>query len=171
RLKTRNMKRTLTLACLAVVLQLTCFGQLRLPHVLSDNMVLQRNANVNIWGWGYATAGVAIKASWLDDTVKTTVDPGGRWLANLPTTQAGGPYELHIRSAGSQIILQNILLGDVWLCSGQSNMEWGGNQELQEILDELPPATGSQIRLLQISRTAADYPLDDIPNTWQTLDA
>ncbi|MFB2120016.1 sialate O-acetylesterase [Parapedobacter sp. 2B3] len=165
------MKRTFILTCLAVALQLTCFGQLRIPHVLSDNMVLQRNANANIWGWGYASTEVAIIASWLSDTVKTKVDAGGRWLAQVPTTQAGGPYELEILSAGSKITLHNILLGDVWLCSGQSNMEWGGNQQLQEILDELPHAKDSQIRLLQVSRTAADYPQDDITNSWQALSA
>lgn len=165
------MKRTVLMACLAMVLQSIALGQLRIPHVLSDNMVLQRNAGANIWGWGYAAAEVAIKASWLDDTVKTTIDAGGRWMVQLPTTQAGGPYTLHIRSAGQEITLHNILLGDVWLCSGQSNMEWGGNQQLQEILDELPDANDSQIRLLQVSRIAADYPQDDIANTWQTLDA
>ncbi len=171
RLKNINMRKTFLLTCLAVALQLVCFGQLRIPHVLSDNMVLQRNADAHIWGWGYASTEVAIKASWLDDTVKTTVDPGGRWMAELPTTQAGGPYELEILSAGTRITLHNILLGDVWLCSGQSNMEWGGNQQLQEILDELPHANDSRIRLLQVSRTAADYPQDDIPNSWQTLSA
>ncbi|HWK56277.1 MAG TPA: sialate O-acetylesterase [Parapedobacter sp.] len=165
------MKRIFLLACLAVAFQLTSFGQLRIPHVLSDNMVLQRNTKANIWGWGYASVEVAIKASWLDDTVKTKVDGGGRWMAELPTTQAGGPYELEILSAGSKITLHNILLGDVWLCSGQSNMEWGGNQQLPEILDELPGANDHQIRLLQVSRTAADYPQDDIPNSWQTLSA
>lgn len=159
------------LTCLVTVFQLACFAQLRIPHVLSDNMVLQRNANANIWGWGYATAEVAIKASWLDDTVKTTVDPGGRWVVQVPTTRAGGPYELEIRSAGSEITLHDILLGDVWLCSGQSNMEWSGNNRLPEILAELPHANNSQIRLLQVSRTAADYPQDDISNNWQTLDA
>lgn len=165
------MKRTILLACLAMALQLTCFGQLRIPHVLSDDMVLQRNADASIWGWGYASTEVAVKASWLDDTVKAIVDGGGRWMVQLPTTQAGGPYELEITSAGAKITLQNILLGDVWLCSGQSNMEWGGNQQLPEILDELPHANDSQIRLLQVSRTTSDYPQDDIPNSWQTLNA
>ncbi|MGV3763024.1 sialate O-acetylesterase [Parapedobacter sp.] len=165
------MKKILLLTCLAMAFQFACFGQLRIPNVLSDNMVLQRNADAHIWGWGYASTEVAIKASWLDDTVKTKVDPGGRWMAQLPTTQAGGPYELEIVSAGAKITLHNILLGDVWLCSGQSNMEWGGNQQLQEILDELPHANDDQIRLLQVSRTAADYPQDNIPNNWQTLSA
>lgn len=165
------MKRTFLLSCFMVAIQLVCFAQLRIPNVLSDDMVLQRNTKANIWGWGYPSTEVAIKASWLNDTVKTTVGPGGRWMTSISTTQAGGPYELDIISAGTTITLHNVLLGDVWLCSGQSNMEWGGNQQLQEIMDELPHANDSQIRLLQVSRTAADYPLDDIPNNWQTLSA
>src|SRR5690606_23365158 len=74
-------------------------------------------------------------------------------------------------SGGEQIRLQNILLGDVWVVSGQSNMEWGGDQNLPEILEELPKANDANIRLLQVSRNVAEYPQDDIPNTWQTLSA
>ncbi|QNL52531.1 sialate O-acetylesterase [Olivibacter sp. SDN3] len=134
-------------------------------------MVLQRNTLSNIWGWGDAATTVVIKASWLDDTIKTTVDAGGKWTAQVPTKQAGGPYELHIASAGKEISLHNILLGDVWLVSGQSNMEWGGSQNLQEIMDELPNVDDSNLRLLQISRTAAKYPQENIPNSWQLLNA
>lgn len=166
------MKKYLLL--LVSVLVAHAFGyaqQLRIPHILSDNMVLQRNTNANIWGWGRASTTVSVKASWLDDTVKTQVDGGGQWALQVPTAGVGGPYELSISSSGQEIKLQNILLGDVWLCSGQSNMEWGGNQNLPEIMEELAHANDSQIRLLQVSRNASDYPQDDIPNTWQTLDA
>lgn len=165
------MKKSLLFCWLAIAVHATCFAQLRIPNVLSDNMVLQRNTNANIWGWGYASTTVNVKASWLTDTIKTTVDGQGKWFVQLPTGQAGGPYELVVSSSGQQITLSNILLGDVWLCSGQSNMEWGGNQNLPEILAELPHANDSQIRLLQISRNGADHPKDDIPNTWQALDS
>src|SRR5690606_41777194 len=134
-------------------------------------MGLQRNTAANIWGWGRASSLVSVKASWLADTVKTHADGGGRWILQLPTGEAGGPYEMTINSGGEQIRLQNILLGDVWVVSGQSNMEWGGDQNLPEILEELPKANDANIRLLQVSRNVAEYPQDDIPNTWQTLSA
>lgn len=165
------MKRIFLGIALLLGLCATGICQLRLPHVWSDNMVLQRNATTNIWGWGYATQEVVITASWLEDTVKTIVDADGRWAAQLPTGEAGGPYELKVASTGTEITLGNLLLGEVWLCSGQSNMEWGGNQRLPEIMDELPRASDGQIRLFQVSRQGADYPQADVPNSWQLLDA
>lgn len=165
------MKKYLLLFVSVVAVHACAYAQLRIPNVLSDNMVLQRNTDANIWGWGWASSTVTVKASWLDDTVKTQVDGGGRWILQVPTGEAGGPYELTISAGGEQIKLENILLGDVWLCSGQSNMEWSGNHNLQEIIDELPKANDSRIRLLQVSRNTAAYPQDDIPNTWQTLSA
>ncbi|MFD2967226.1 sialate O-acetylesterase [Sphingobacterium bambusae] len=164
------MKRNLVILLLlfsAVAVQ----AQLRLPHVLSDNMVLQRNATVYIWGWGRAGSTVSLSASWLQDTTRFVVDGSGRWKTAVATSNAGGPYSLDVQADAERITLQNVLLGDVWLCSGQSNMEWSGEQNLKEILDELPKAHDPEIRLLQVSRYGSDYPQDDIPNQWQKLDA
>lgn len=165
------MKNKIFTLCFFALWIEASFGQLRLPHVLSDNMVLQRDAVSNFWGWSHAAASVAIKASWLDDTIKTTADGGGRWSAEVPITKVGGPYKVFIASAGKEITLTNVLLGDVWLCSGQSNMEWGGNQNLKEILEELPQVNDPNIRLLQVGRTAAAYPQEDIVGNWQQLNA
>lgn len=165
------MKKLFSLVYVVLVVHAIGVAQLRLPHVLSDNMVLQRNSEANIWGWGYPTAKVIVKASWSADTAIAVVGPGGQWSVRVPTEHAGGPYELYIASAGKEVTLTNILLGDVWICSGQSNMEWGGSQNLPEILDELPNAHDDQIRLLPVSKVATAYPQEDIPNTWQKLDA
>lgn len=165
------MKKHLLLFVSILAVHALSHAQLRIPNVLSDNMVLQRNTAANIWGWGRASSLVSVKASWLPDTVKTHADGGGHWILQLPTGEAGGPYEMTINSGGEQIRLQNILLGDVWVVSGQSNMEWGGDQNLPEILEELPKVNDANIRLLQVSRNVAEYPQDDIPNTWQTLSA
>lgn len=146
-------------------------AQLRLPHVLSDHMVLQRESEIQIWGWGQAGANVAVYASWLSDTVHAVIDGGGNWQVPIPTVAAGGPYTVHISSGAEQLHLADLLLGDVWLCSGQSNMEWGGAQSLPEIMNELPQANDAQIRLLQVSRYAAAYPQEDIPDSWKLLDA
>ncbi len=165
------MKKYLILLVSIMATHAYSYAQLRIPNILSDNMVLQRGIDANIWGWGWASTNISVKASWLEDTVKTQVDGGGRWILQVPTGEAGGPYELTISASGEEIKLQNILLGDVWLVSGQSNMEWGGNQNLPEIIEELPHADDPHIRLLQVSRNASDYPQDNIPNTWQTLSA
>lgn len=165
------MKKLVLLFYSLLVVQAIGIAQLRLPNVLSDNMVLQRHAEANIWGWGYPTAKVVVKASWAADTVVAVVGAGGQWSARIPTAEAGGPHELYVASAGKELVLTNVLLGDVWFCSGQSNMEWGGNQNLPEILDELPNAHDDHIRLLQVSRVAGDYPQEDTPDTWKKLDA
>ncbi|MCL7987448.1 sialate O-acetylesterase [Sphingobacterium sp. lm-10] len=165
------MMKNVKLLFVLCLLGLTTQAQLRLPHVLSDHMVLQRESEVQVWGWGQAGAKVAVYASWLSDTVHAVIDGGGNWHIPIPTKAAGGPYTLQVSSGSEVLKLNDLLLGDVWLCSGQSNMEWGGAQSLPEILEELPQANDPQIRLLQVSRYAASYPQEDIPNTWKLLDA
>lgn len=159
---------------LAVTLLLLPFGllaQLRLPHIFSDHMVLQRNNQVKIWGWANADAKIAVVGSWQKDTLRTTTDSNGSWSLLIPTHDAGGPYTLSIQANQERIQLQDILLGDVLLCSGQSNMEWGGNQNLPEILAELPSANNPNIRLLQVSRMGTRYPQADIADSWTRLSA
>ncbi|MFD2599284.1 sialate O-acetylesterase [Sphingobacterium corticis] len=164
------MKKTTLFLCL-LLLSLATHAQLRLPHVLSDHMVLQRESEVMIWGWGNAGSHVGVKASWLPDTAVAVIDGGGHWRLSLKTSAAGGPYTIKVTSNEEIITLNDILLGDVWLCSGQSNMEWGGAQNLPEIIQELPKANDKQIRLLQVSRVTAANPQEDIVNVWQQLDS
>lgn len=113
-------------------------AQFRLPNFFSDHMVLQRETEANIWGWGHAGSVVSVVGSWNRDTIVTTTDGNGKWKLKVKTGAAGGPYSLTFYADGRRYKLNDILLGDVFLCSGQSNMEWGGNQNLKEILEELP---------------------------------
>ncbi len=167
-----NLLKMIFISLLAFFgLQSAAFAQLRLPNFFSDHMVLQRGENINFWGWGYAGSTVKVTGNWFQDTVTEKVDYNGQWRIKLPEGKAGGPYTLNISSNQEQIALNDILLGDVFLCSGQSNMEWGGNQNLKEIIDELPSANNPNIRLLQVSRVAAHYPQDEIANNWTTLSA
>lgn len=147
-------------------------AQLHMPHVFSDHMVLQRDSRANIWGWSSAGSKVNIVGNWnTKDTISTITDHNGRWSTQIPTAQAGGPYTLTIQSIGQTIILKDILLGDIYLCSGQSNMEWGGNQNLPEIIAELPQANNPHIRLLQVNRIGSATPQENILNKWQSLNA
>lgn len=146
-------------------------AQLRVPNFFSDHMVLQRETKINFWGWGYAGSTVKITGTWFTDTVSSKVDFNGQWQAKLPVGEAGGPHEIQILAGEENIVLKDVLLGDVFLCSGQSNMEWGGQQNLQEIITELPTLNNDAIRLLQISRVGAEHPQDQVPNSWSTLNA
>jgi sialate O-acetylesterase len=95
------------------------FGQVKLPKLISDGMVLQRNANVRIWGW--ASDGEKITLHFIDSTYHTIAKKNGEWEVKLAELKAGGPYAMQI-DASNSIAINDILIGDVWVCSGQSNM-------------------------------------------------
>ncbi|MBK8945970.1 MAG: sialate O-acetylesterase [Ignavibacteriae bacterium] len=97
------------------------FPQVKLPKLISDGMILQRDVEVKVWGW--ASANENIEINFLDKNFKTVADENGNWEIVIPKQQAGGPYELKI-SAKNSILVKDILFGDVWVCSGQSNMEF-----------------------------------------------
>jgi sialate O-acetylesterase len=96
------------------------FPQVRLPHLVSDGMILQRDTNDRIWGWAASNERITIQFK--DSTYKTVADFAGRWSVLLAPSPAGGPFAMVIRGS-NEITLRNILVGDVWVCSGQSNME------------------------------------------------
>ena len=104
---------------LALFISTASFGNVKLPKLVSDGMVLQRNAKVNIWGW--ASGGEKISVHFIDNTYHATADKDGNWNIILSDLKAGGPYDMQIE-ADNSITLKDILVGDVWVCSGQSNM-------------------------------------------------
>ena len=97
-------------------------AKVELPSVLASNMVLQQKTGVKLWGKAKPSAQLTIKTSWNNRTVKTKVGADGKWEVEIYTSKAGGPYEITFND-GEKLTLENILLGEVWLCMGQSNME------------------------------------------------
>ena len=93
----------------------------KLPALVGDNMVIQRNANIALWGW--ASPDEAITIRFHSKVLKTKTEKNGKWKIILPSLAAGGPYEMIIQGK-NKIIIKNIMIGDVWLASGQSNMEF-----------------------------------------------
>lgn len=165
------MRKQINTAFLLVAILFTAFnqavGQVALPSIFSDHMVLQRNAEVKIWGWGGRGNQLWILPGWSKDTVKVTCDGNARWSATLKTPEAGGPYEIKFVNRRMTTSLKDILIGEVWLCSGQSNMEWGAQNKHQEMLDELTKPTNNNIRLLHVNRTGSDTPQENFINTWE----
>src|SRR5574339_663608 len=96
------------------------FAQLKLPRVVRDSMVLQRDTKINIWGW--ASKGEKVNIKFNNKNYRTTTGPDGKWLLQLPPIKAGGPYTMEIAGKNNKIFIKDILIGDVWICSGQSNM-------------------------------------------------
>lgn len=147
------------------------FTQLRLPAVISSDMVLQQNDSVTIWGWGSAGQQVKVSGSWNNTSVTSKVANTAKWSVKLKTPRAGGPYTITIKSDWDEIVLNDILIGEVWLCSGQSNMEWSYYNNAGFIREELPTCYNNNIRFFHIPRTTADYPQDDVKARWQVCDS
>ncbi|NDW11151.1 sialate O-acetylesterase [Dysgonomonas sp. 520] len=97
-------------------------AKVKLPSVISDNMVLQQNTNVKLWGKSEENVKISITTGWNNKTYTTNADNKGNWLLSVDTPTAGGPYEISVND-GEELVLRNILIGEVWFCSGQSNME------------------------------------------------
>jgi sialate O-acetylesterase len=113
------MKRSKTIIIVLFLLTASTFSQVKLPKLISDGMVLQRESNVKIWGW--ASEGEKITISFLGSTYNTAGDKNGEWHVILSNLNAGGPYVMQI-DASNSITINDIVVGDVWVCSGQSNM-------------------------------------------------
>jgi sialate O-acetylesterase len=145
----------------------------RLPALVGSHMVLQRDRPVPVWGW--ADAGEAVTLTFAGQTYAASApDATGRWQATLPATPAGGPYTLTVRGQNT-LELTDILLGDVWLASGQSNMQFkvkdgnrGGYQPTDNADQEIAAANWPNIRFFTVSQTAAYRPQAEVAGTgWQ----
>lgn len=98
------------------------YAEIKLPAIVSSNMVLQRNTDVVLWGWADANENISISTSWLNDVLKVRADKNGNWRIVVKTTNSKKAQTIKLKSDTSNIVLDNILFGEVWLCSGQSNM-------------------------------------------------
>ncbi|MFA5328057.1 MAG: sialate O-acetylesterase [Prolixibacteraceae bacterium] len=157
---TKNLKGRIILIFLMSFLILNGFSQVRLPKLVSDGMVLQRDIPAKIWGW--ANAGELVKVSFNKQSIETVTGTDGKWQIMLPVQKAGGPFEMEI-SASNQIRLKDILFGDVWLCSGQSNMELPMRRVAVLYGKEIETCTNSNIRLFQVPvRWNYNFPQQDI---------
>ena len=97
-------------------------AEVKLPAIVSSNMVLQRNTTIKLWGWADANEKITIKALWLKQVMNIEADNNGNWSIEVKTTNSKEPQTINIKSKTSDITLENVLFGEVWLCSGQSNM-------------------------------------------------
>ncbi len=137
-------------------------ADVKLPGLISDNMVLQRGSDAPIWGT--ADAGEKVTVTLGDKTVATTADHQGDWKVKLGTLAAGGPFEMKIEGKNS-IILRNVAVGEVWVCSGQSNMQFPAGAAVGAAA-EIPAADHPMIRLLGVPVKPADQPVKDVQARW-----
>lgn len=143
----------------------TINATVKLPVLFSDHMVLQQKANVPVWGWGSPGEDISIEASWQKNKVQTKVDASGNWKIKLQTPSAGGPFKIKI-SGENSIELTDVLIGEVWLCSGQSNMTFPLKYS-DSAKQEIAKADFSSIRYFGVQHQYGAEPFQDCKGEWQ----
>ena len=162
------------------------YGNVSLPSIFSDHMVLQRNAEVTIWGQAKNSENITVTTSWNDEKQTVTTPREGRWSLKLKTPDAGGPYSITVQGWNT-ITIEDVLIGEVWLASGQSNMEFTSdwvhnfardirNGNMPRTFDpdkaeadidaEIAAANHPEIRFYAVSLRQADYPQNDMHGEW-----
>jgi sialate O-acetylesterase len=148
-------------------------ASVKLPAIISNHMVLQQNAKVALWGWADAGEKVTITTSWNNKATTTSADASGKWIIYVSTIKAGGPYNILFK-ASNQIKVDDVLLGEVWLASGQSNMEFfmtkTSNPSYTGTINyqaEIEAANYPLIRQIDVPNKVSDVPQDDFTGHWK----
>jgi sialate O-acetylesterase len=146
----------------------TTKGEVVLPKILADHMVVQRQMPVHIWGW--ATAGEQVQVEFRGETKSTTANNLGLWEVYLKPGEAGGPFSLEVKGTNT-IVHNDILVGDLWIASGQSNMEmpvagFGPTLPIKDSQKEIAESKYPQIRLLRLAPTSSTFPVDEAQLTY-----
>jgi len=147
---------------LATVFAQSAFADVRVPAIIGDNMVLQQGKKIRIWGW--ANPNEKVSVVFASQKANAVADVSGHWQTLLGPVKAGGPFELTI-SASNTLTIKNVLVGEVWICSGQSNMEWPLINS-QNGADAVAQANYPEIRLFTVQKTTSSTPLDDVKGQW-----
>ncbi|MCE5219533.1 9-O-acetylesterase, partial [bacterium] len=148
--------RQIILSLLVLVVALgPAWSDVRLPHVFGSHMVLQRDMAMPVWGWAEPGEQVTVR---LSDKAPVTTQAGaeGKWQVTLPAAQAGGPFQLKV-TGRNEIVLDDVVVGEVWVCSGQSNMEMTV-QSSNNAADEIAAANFPLIRQIKVPRVTAGFP-------------
>lgn len=141
-------------------------AEVKLPAIVSSNMVLQRNTTVKLWGWADVKEKISIETSWLNEEFNIEADNEGKWMIDVKTTNSKNPQTISIKSIDSDILLENILFGEVWLCSGQSNMQqplkgYNGQPTFGGAM-AVAKSNNPNLRLFTVDRVGSKTPLQDV---------
>ena len=157
---------------LFALLPVATSAQVTLPKILSDHMVVQRDLPVHVWG--LAESGETVSVNFRGESRTVTTDQIGHWSLYLKPGAAGGPFEIKVQGGKTNepaITIHDVLVGDVWIASGQSNMEmplkgWPPDSPLQNSAGEIANANQPLLRLLIVNHKTSEYPVDDIDASW-----
>ena len=159
-------KKTILMGTLLAAAGMVC-ADVKLPAIFNSNMVIQRETAAPVWGWADPEEKVTVSGSW-GEKAEAVTGKDGKWQLKLDTPKAGGPFVITVQGK-NKIELQNVLSGDVWICSGQSNMAFnvsGSNNAKQEMENAKYP----EIRHFQVKLTPSLTPLNDTAGKWEVCD-
>lgn len=153
-------RRFAAAACILFVLNSLVFGAVRLPRLISDGMVVQRDVPVRVWGW--ADAGEKVTVTFAGERGSAAADAEGRWEVTLEPMGAGGPFEIEVKG-DNRIVIRDVLVGDVWVCSGQSNMELMMERVRDTYADVIAGCSNPRIRHYEVpDRYDFQMPREDL---------
>lgn len=167
-MKFKSLKYVFALC--AFVLAFGAQAEVKMPALFSDNAILQQQASVAIWGWADSRATVEITPSWSGETYSCKADKDGKWKTSIETPKAGGPFSITI-SDGQALTINDVLIGEVWLCAGQSNMEmpmkgFPGQPVEGSNLDILK-SSNPNLRVISVPRSSQTVAQDDFEGSWK----
>ncbi|MCG2615309.1 sialate O-acetylesterase [Terrimonas sp. NA20] len=161
----RSLSYFLQTMLVGLLLQKTSFAQLKLPNLISDNMVLQRDLPLTLWGW--ATPGATVHFLFQGKSAETIAAADGKWKFRLSALKPGVPVEMSFTSEGRTTTVRNILVGDVWLCSGQSNMDYQLYKAKQSYPKEIADAGNYQIREFAVKNPYGFQKSENATGSWK----
>ncbi|MBC7744429.1 MAG: sialate O-acetylesterase [Flavobacterium sp.] len=163
------MKKIFLVLSILITYSTSIFASIKLPALVGNNMVLQQQAEVRIWGWAKAGSEISISPTWETKTYSANTAKDGTWQTIIKTPIAGGPYQIKLSGDGD-LAINNILIGEVWLCSGQSNMEMplrGNSSPILNANELILNADNKNIHLFKVKRATNLTPLKDVEGLWQ----
>lgn len=170
------MRKRILIFAAAALAAISVQAKVRLPHVLSDGMIIQQNTEAHLWGWAKAKSDVTVTVSWTTDKFHTTADKNGRFLVSVKTPAASfTPLTITIDDGDEAATILDVLAGDVWICAGQSNMEMPvkgfGNCPVEGYNNVVADAVNNRgLRWCKIPSVMSMHPLDDADCQWRNSD-
>jgi len=155
----------LSIGLMTCLMSSLAYAEVRLPHLLSDNMVLRREMPIPVWGWANPNEKVTVRLG--KSSASATAGTNGQWSVKLPKMSAGGPYQLTVTGVNT-LTLNNVMIGEVWLCSGQSNMHWTMYPGWGVVNNdaEVAAANYPNIRMFTVAKSGASKMADDADGVW-----
>ncbi len=142
-------------------------SSLRLPDILGDHMLLQQDSEVKFWGWANPRSKIQIVTDWNNDTLRITASNKAKWETLLKTPKAGGPYSIQVLAGEEAATIVDVMIGELWICSGQSNMAYSVNNGVIDAEAAMADSKNDQIRFFFVEKATSDHPQDELTGHWE----